>query len=220
MQPRLRTHGLGEFPQCENEYTWQWQFEEGSLLGPSFRAGRKVSITEPNSPATGNGRPTLGLTYDHVYLFIYSLRVSHSPISFFNLEDICKLVSVWVELGRRWCCCPNPIWLSPTGWGAPVSTSPHPSHYTSEGSLLMPFCHFPSHFPEAEKDLALWMWFMTHICKAIAFAPALANRTSNFCQKVKYLEVRGYPPLQCGSSLMTIIYGVPMFYRIPWRADT
>lgn len=132
-----------------------------------------------------------------------------APFCFFNLEDIVKLISVWVELGDMW------WWLAkahpvlsgvgvsvgqiqvPFHWMVPLGArdeelrsllGPHP-YYCSWVSVLYLFAIL-LHSSEAEKGLDLWVWFMTDICKAIAFSLVLANIRGSFCQRVKYLEIR------------------------------
>lgn len=133
-----------------------------------------------------------------------------APCFFFSLEEIVKFISVCVELGDMcwWLAKAHPVLsgmgvfpgtfplagaTGGTGWGAEDEEvqsllGPHP-YYCSWVSVLYSLAIL-LHGSEAEKDLGLWVWFMPDICKTIAFSPVLANIRANFCQQVKYLEIR------------------------------
>lgn len=164
---------------------------------------------------TNDGRPVLGITvwclwmilFACFFFFFYILN-SSSPLFLFRARrDFSNSFLSELNLGvcavdsqapsrseRPWLASPR---LPPggfthnsatgsTGWGAKAATS----SCLWEDLCPFPDCHLPSHFPETEKGLDLWVWFITHKCGTSAFSQVLANITGNFCQQPKYLEIR------------------------------
>lgn len=81
-----------------------------------------------------------------------------------------------------------------------VSAQPPPYSRSWEDLCPLPGYHPAPHFSETEKGLALCIWFITHLCRAIAFSQVLANLMGNLCRQAKYLEIRRHALLSNKSS--------------------